>query len=151
MAFFKATRIAAVLGALALCLSAAPAPAASWLELNFGLSGPNYDGKVPPCHWGLGTIASRFAYKERRFWNSNVSIDSFDRVREIAFRPWHDELIPRRYCEARVQLSPGHWSKVYYSIGEDTGFAGFTWGVEWCVVGHDYNLAYAPRCKMAKP
>jgi hypothetical protein len=40
---------------------------------------------------------------------------------------------------------------VYYSIGSNTGFAGATWGVEWCVVGYDRNFAYAPRCRMARP
>jgi hypothetical protein len=142
---------AAALGLLAALSSAGPAPAASWLEMNFWLSGPRYDGDLPPCEWGLGTIASRFAEKESRYWNSSVSIEQFDRVREIAYRPWSKKLIPRRYCEARVRLSPGHFSRVYYSIGEDTGFAGFTWGVEWCVVGYDRNLAYAPGCRMARP
>jgi len=40
---------------------------------------------------------------------------------------------------------------VKYSLGEDAGFAGFDWGVEWCVTGYDSNGAYNPRCKMAGP
>jgi hypothetical protein len=40
---------------------------------------------------------------------------------------------------------------VYYSIGEDTGFIGWSWGIEWCVVGVDRNWAYNPGCKMARP
>jgi hypothetical protein len=26
-----------------------------------------------------------------------------------------------------------------------------TWGVEWCVVGLDRNMAYNPNCQMARP
>ena len=36
-------------GALALLSLAQPAAAASWFELNFGLSGPRYDANVPLC------------------------------------------------------------------------------------------------------
>ena len=42
--------------------------------------------------------------------------------------------------------SDGRHTVVYYWIGEDTGFVGASWGVEWCVVGYDRNLA-TPRCK----
>jgi len=40
---------------------------------------------------------------------------------------------------------------VHYSIIEDGGFAGFTDGVEWCVVGLDRDWAYNPACKAARP
>ncbi len=136
---------------------AQPAAAASWLEMNFGLlSGPGYSGGVPGCEWGLYKIPRRFAMKERRFWGSDANIDDFADTREIAFRPWGDKLIPRRYCEAKALVSSAEygkqvWTKVYYSIGEDMGFAGITWGVTWCVVGMDRNLSYAPDCKQARP
>jgi hypothetical protein len=38
-----------------------------------------------------------------------------------------------------------------YSIAEDLGVIGVTWGVEWCITGLDRNFAYAPACKMAEP
>jgi hypothetical protein len=130
-----------------------PAPAASWLEMNFYLSGPRYDGVLPACDnsFALGTIASRFAEKEATFWVSPLSIQGFGDVRETAYRPWARDTIPRRFCSARVLVSDGRETVVHYSIGEDTGFAGGAWGVEWCVVGYDRNLAYSPRCKMARP
>ncbi len=48
--------------ALALAAPAGPAGAASWLEMNFYLSGPRYDGVLPPCDYpqALRRIASRF-------------------------------------------------------------------------------------------
>jgi hypothetical protein len=126
------------------------AQAASWFEMNFWLSGPRYDGVMPPCEAGLDIVASRFAAKESQYWESNLAIEGFDRVREIAYRPGAANAIPRRYCSAVAYIS-GHRRPVYYSIGEDTGFIGATWGVEWCVVGLDRNWAYNPRCKMARP
>lgn len=131
--------------------AAMPAQAAGLLEKNFYLSGPNYDGALPPCEAALGKIASRFAEKEGRFWNSDLQILDFEQVREIAYSPWTLGTIPRRFCSARAIVSDGRKHAVYYSIGEDTGMIGMTWGVEWCVVGLDRNWAYNPACKMARP
>jgi hypothetical protein len=140
-----------VLGAFLLLLAMAPASAASWLEMNTYMSGPRYDGVVPDCEAGLGTIASNFAEKEGRFWNSSLQILDFEAVRETAFRTWAANTIPRRFCSAVAVVSDGTKHKVHYWIGEDTGFAGAVWGVEWCVVGYDRNWAYNPACRMAKP
>ena len=136
---------------LAVLGAAAPAKAANWLEQNFYLSGPRYDGVLPECEAALDTVASRFALKEGRFWNSSLQILSFEKVRQIAYRPWAYGTIPRRFCSATAMVSDGRKHKVSYSIGEDTGFIGATWGVEWCVDGLDRNWAYNPRCKMARP
>ncbi|HEX3710844.1 MAG TPA: hypothetical protein VHV56_13285 [Pseudolabrys sp.] len=146
--FFGGLALAAALAGLS---ALAPAKAANWLEMNFYLSGANYDGVVPPCETALDTIASRFAEKESRFWNSDLQILGFDRVRQIAFRPWAAGTIPRRFCSAVATVSDGRRHTVRYWIGEDTGTIGATWGVEWCVVGLDRNWAYNPRCKMAGP
>ncbi len=129
----------------------APASAASWFEMNIWMSGPRYDGVVPECEAGLGTIVSNFSTKESRFWNSDLQILNFEDVRETAFRPWAANTIPRRFCSAVANISDGTRHKVHYWIGEDTGYAGATWGVEWCVVGLDRNWAYNPACRMAKP
>ena len=129
----------------------APAKAASWLEKGIYMTGPNYTGMLPPCEAALDKIASRFAQKESRFWNSNLHILEFEHVQEIAFRPWADGAIPRRYCSAVASVSDGRKHRVNYWIGEDTGMIGMTWGVEWCVVGLDRNWAYNPACKMAQP
>ncbi len=140
-----------LLGFALLAPAQRPAEAAGLLEKNFYLSGPNYDGVLPPCEAALGTIASRFAEKEGRFWNSNLQILDFERVRQIAFRPWAKGTIPRRFCSAVATVSDGRRHRVNYWIGEDTGIIGSTWGVEWCVVGLDRNWAYNPGCKMARP
>jgi hypothetical protein len=139
--------LAALLGAAAVT----QASAANWLEKNFYLIGPRYDGVLPPCEAGLSTIALRFSQKEGRFWNSDLQILGFDRVRETAFRPWAPQTVPRRYCTAVAAVSDGRHHTVHYSIIEDGGIIGMNWGVEWCVVGLDRNWAYNPACKMARP
>jgi hypothetical protein len=139
--------------ALAAVLPSGNARAANWVEENFYLSGPRYDGVLPPCdsQAALDKIASRFGEKESAFWNSRLKIAGFDKVREIAFRPWAANTIPRRFCSATVYISDGSRRPMHYSIGEDTGIIGATWGVEWCVVGLDRNWAYNPACQMAQP
>jgi len=137
----------------AAALGSLPASAANLFEMNFWLQGPRYDGVVPACDdpSALAKISWNFAQKEQEFWNSNLAISDFSRVRETAFRPWARDLIPRRFCSARVLLSNGLSRPVYYWIGEDTGWLGVGWGVQWCVVGYDRNWAYNPACKMAQP
>ena len=148
----RGSRFLSTLTVLA-ALSAVPASAASLLEKNFWLSGPRYDGDLPPCGEpaALNTIQARFATKESRFWNSDLTILGFDRVRQTAFRPWAPHTIPRRFCSAVAYTSDGVKRPVHYVIGEDTGMIGASWGVEWCVVGLDRNWAFNPACKMARP
>lgn len=168
----------AALAAGVLVASAGTGQAANFFEKNFWLSGPNWSGQVPACDTpaALSDIQKRFAETESHFWSSSAKIDGFERVHEIAFRPWGSEYQPRRYCEAEAYISgvdvlPGTHAKgvyvggkvakaapigtvprkVYYSIIEDGGFQSLTWGVEWCVEGFDRSWTYAPNCRMAKP
>ena len=149
----RAMLLGAVMVTAAAVSSVGSAFAASWLEMNFYLSGPRYDGILPPCDEpeALKRISSRFNHKENGYWNSDLAILRFDRVRETAFRPWAPNTIPRRFCSGVVEVSDGKRRAIHYSIGEDTGMIGKRWGVEWCVVGLDRNWAYAPGCKMARP
>jgi hypothetical protein len=134
-------------------LLAGGADAASWLEMNFYLSGPRYEGMLPPCDApeALNRISQRFNEKENQYWNSDLAILSFERIRETAFHTWAPDTIPRRFCSAVVELSDGRKHTLHYSIAEDTGMIGARWGVEWCVMGLDRNWAYNPACEMARP
>ena len=87
-----------IAAAVALLVSSPAAQAANPLELNFGLFGPSYDGRVAECERALPTIASQFQEKEGKFWNSELVITGFGRIHETAFRPWQSDNIPRRYC-----------------------------------------------------
>lgn len=134
-------------------LAGTPASAANLLQKNFWLSGPDYSGDVPACdHFEvLNLIGMRFEETERMYWNSHLQISLFEKVQEIAFRPWGPEYQPRRYCRGTVTTSDAHKRAIYYSVIEDGGLIGASWGVEWCIVGLDRNYAYAPSCKMAGP
>jgi hypothetical protein len=151
LALKKFSLVAAFGMAFGLLAFGPAAQAANFLELNFWLSGPRYDGNLPPCESALGSVSSKFAEKESTFWNSTLQITGYDRVHEIAFRPWQSDNIPRRYCAATAMISDGKPRPVYFSIIEDGGFAGFSSGVEFCVVGLDRNWAYNPACRAARP
>jgi hypothetical protein len=145
--------VGVALAALLLVASGSRTQAANWLEKNFWLSGPNYDGDLPACDnsWALGEIQRNFSTKEGRFWNSDLTILDFEKIHETAFSPWASQAIPRRFCSAVAVVSDGVRRPVHYSIAEDLGAIGATWGVEWCVVGLDRNWAYNPACRIAKP
>ena len=148
----KKPGLGAALGVLlGLLASGQAAQAANPLELNFWLSGPNYDGRVKECEAALGTITTEFWEKESSFWNSSLRITGYGQIHETAFRPWQSDNIPRRFCSADVMLSDGKLRQVHYSIIEDGGFAGYGQGVEWCVTGLDRNWAYNPGCRAARP
>jgi hypothetical protein len=117
-----------------------------------------YSANLPACDdpGVLAMISSRFAQKESEYWKSPLQIAGYDRVREIGFRANGPGYIPRRYCLARAQLSDLKPRPVVYAIGEGEeilgfGFLGVGYGVEWCVVGLDRNLAYAPGCQAVRP
>lgn len=133
--------------------TAEPSRAAGFFEMNFYLSGPRYSADVPLCGASgpLDRIQHGFEVKEGRFWHSDLHILDFQNVKEVALRPWQASAIPRRFCRADALVSDGVRRPVYYSIIEDGGLIGMTYGVEWCVVGLDRNWAYNPRCKEAKP
>lgn len=139
--------------AATICLaSLAPtAQAANLLEMNFWLSGPQYEGRLAGCEAPLGHIASQFQHRERRFWNSGLQITGYGPARETAFRPWQSDNTPRRYCSVQARLNDGSAHAVHYSIVEDGGLAGLTQGVVWCVDGLDRDWSFAPNCSAAKP
>ena len=120
------TRYAIFALAVAAFASARPASAANWLEKNFWLSGPEYTAEVPLCEDDqvLARIQSRFAQKEREYWNSELKIIGWEYIREQAFMPWHYAAIPRRFCIGKVHINDGTVRRINYSIAEDTGIIG---------------------------
>ena len=112
-----------------------------------------YSGTLPPCDHekALTKVSKHFAEKEDLFWNSQLTIERIEKIRFVAYRPWGLDYIPRRYCTGVAHLSNGKKTRVDYSIREDLGIIGIGIGVEFCVVGYDRNMAYAPNCRMAQP
>ena len=112
-----------------------------------------HDTAIPVCDdlAVLNKIASRFAEKEAAFWQSSLRVVHYEDVRPIGWRPWGLDFIPRLFCTGQVLISDGVRRRIDYSVREDLGIIGATWGVEWCIVGLDRNWAFSPACKMARP
>jgi hypothetical protein len=145
--------IAAVLLVATGLSATSSADAATIFEKDFWLSGPLYSAKVPLCeeHEPLKMIQRRFSTKEGKFWNSDLKIVGFERIQEVSWEPWAPGTIPRRFCRASVLISDGVRRSMYYSITEDGGMIGASYGVEFCVVGLDREWSYQPDCLRAKP
>jgi hypothetical protein len=101
-----------------------------------------FSGQVSACDAPgiLATIQSRFAQTERRDWNSDAEIVTFEWIRQAGLRPSGLDLIPRRYCEAVAVLSNKRRHIVRYAITEGYAIAGHGEGVHFCVAGYDRNL-----------
>src|SRR6202051_61810 len=78
----RALFFGSALAALAAVLPAGSALAANWVEENFYLSGPRYDGVLPPCdaQAALGKITSRFGGQERAYCESELTIAEIGRA-----------------------------------------------------------------------
>jgi len=144
---------AAVLVAALGATAASQLHAANLLEKNFWLSGPRYNHDLPACdHPGaLDRIIANFHTKEIRFWNSELRIVGIEDIKETAMQPWAAQSIPRRFCSGTAVINDGARHPLWYSIAEDTGMIGVSWGVNFCVDGLDRNDAYSPACRAAKP
>lgn len=112
-----------------------------------------YSADLPTCDdpGVLSRISDRFAQKESGYWNSTLQITGYDHIREIGFRANGLGYIPRRYCVARTLDSDLKERTVVYDVEESLGLIGWGYGVEWCVVGLDRDLAYAPACSSLRP
>jgi hypothetical protein len=147
-------RVACVALAAALCVgNASQSRAANWFEKNFWLSGPRYDRDLPACDASaaLDRVIANFHTKESRFWNSGLRIVGVENIQESAMQPWAAQSIPRRFCSGVAVINDGARHPLFYSIAEDTGMIGGSWGINFCVDGLDRNSAYSPDCRSARP
>lgn len=143
-------------GLLALALMSASSPVLAAGERDVVPAEARYSpfsGVLPACTDTsvLGRIQSRFSSRETTYWNTGLNIIGFEKVAAVAHRPWGADYVPRRFCTGVALMSDGAKRRVDYLLKEDLGIIGATWGLNWCVHGLDYNRAYAPDCKMARP
>ncbi|MCX5511923.1 hypothetical protein C3941_07605 [Kaistia algarum] len=108
-------------------------------------------GSVPLCDQNsvLGNVASRYRSVQADLWQTGLAIASVGRINETAFEP--GELLDRRFCHAKVELSNGRPADVFYLIEERQGFASIGWGVEFCVPGQDPWRVYDGGCRTLRP
>jgi hypothetical protein len=160
---FTLTMVGALIASVTATTAFANSPRIKAEERTFA-----YDAQVAACDDAsvLNRISSRFDWREPTYWNSTLQIKAFDRVRQTHFRPNGYDLIPRRFCTARVLLSNGQYHRLDYNIVEDAGITGWhgslllglirfptpgSFNVEWCISGLDRHRTYAPDCLMARP
>ncbi len=115
-----------------------------------------WTGNLPACETPrvLADIQTRFAAREAGYWNSPLRIVGYEKVRPVAQRPWGAAYIPRLYCSAVALVHDGaHVRKhsVSYVIAEGLGYAGWGWGVQWCVDGVIRHNHASPNCLLMKP
>jgi hypothetical protein len=112
-----------------------------------------FSGHVAACNDGnvLNAITERFQTRESAYWSSGLKLLGFDDIRDQGYRTDGYDYIPRRYCQARAAFNDDKYRQVVYWIGEGQGFAGYGFGVEWCIQGLDRNYAFAPACQSARP
>ncbi len=112
-----------------------------------------YVGNVYPCddHGVLNRIMSVFRTTQNAYWGRDLQLVGFDRILELSLRGNGTEYIPRRYCIARAHLSDSSVHTIIYNIIEGQGIIGFDAGVEYCVVGLNQELAFAPACSTLRP
>jgi hypothetical protein len=176
---FRFHSVAAIVGAFVAQFVVATGPATARPLTPAEQRYARWQVRVPPCDSPavVGVIKSRFGEREGLYWESGLTIATFDYIRESGFRSNGVDFIPRRYCSAKAIMSDTKVRQIYYAVGEDLGMTGTdgiggaiesvtlgllqsklpgsfistNWGVDWCIVGLDRNYAYGLNCKAARP
>lgn len=147
--FLRALAVLALAGACA--IAAAPAMAENFTFY----SSPHRTGPWvgPACDQPavLERIHRRFDETEASYWHTGVRMAQIVEPRETGFKNWDPTIIARRYCSAVAYLTDGRRYEMVYWLRSEQGFAGVSWGVDYCLVGRDRDYAYAPACKMLRP
>lgn len=99
----------------------------------------------------LRRIMSRFDSTEARYWKTGVRMALITDARPTSFRDLPPATTFIRYCAATAYLTDGARHELVYWMRSNQGFAGYGWGVEYCLVGRDRQMSYAPQCRMLRP
>lgn len=114
---------------------------------------PSVAVPVGPCaeRSVLREITRRFDRTEAQYWHTGVRMAAITGPRPASTRLWPPETTVIHYCSATAYLSDGARHELVYWLRTVTGFAGYGWGVEFCLVGRDRHMSYAPACRMLRP
>ena len=145
-------RISKLFLATALILSSSISAFADYSDppkVEAGLKG---DGKVPLCDDAkvLKKITKKFAKINVRYNDPKIAFTEIEHVRETSFVPNPTDQNDRRFCKAHVHLTNGSHPSMFYLIQEHEGLASLGWGVEYCVIGHDFEREHGANCRSLK-
>ncbi len=112
--------------------------------------GPDRDvgGAVPSCGSGavIGSVVGRQRGAATEAWGG-VAIAGVGRVATARTEPGDGGSIARTFCVAEARLDGGDTAPLYYVVSGLQGFASLTWGVEFCLAGHDVWRVYGADCR----
>lgn len=135
------------------CLIAAVAPA---VAADLGAPPPAAAGAsehgLPACDDPsvLRRIVARQHYAEAHSWRDGLRIEAIGGIRQgRGTAPFISE-IPKRHCEAVADLGAVHTDRLYYVISKGQGFAGVSWGVEFCLPRQDPYRVYDADCRVLR-
>ncbi len=96
-------------------------------------------------------LVSRFNETEQEYWALDVRLATIAGAHEVKTEQWDPPLVATRYCGATAYFADGTRREVVYWLRSEQGFAGLGWGLQYCVMGLDQHMAYAPACRMLRP
>ncbi len=119
----------------------------------FPRKGPHAPAFGPACDEPrvLNRVVARFDKTEAKYWHTGVRMAGIENARPASTRTWPPKATIIRYCTGTAYLSDGSRYELVYWVRAATGFAGYGWGIEFCLTGRDRQLSYAPHCRMLRP
>lgn len=124
--------------------------ATTLLPINMGSSVafPTHDA-FPACNSErvIKTIGKRFNHAEKIYWEKRgLVLNTVKKPHLHTDKAFPASSIDRKYCHGDAVFENGQKRRIHYLIEKGTGFAGFTWNVEYCIHGLDPWKYYDGNC-----
>ena len=107
--------------------------------------------KFPACSSEkvIKKISKRFNKTEKTYWETRgLVLNTVIKTHLHNDNAFPESPIKRRYCHGDAIFENGKKRRIHYLIEQGTGFAGFTWNVEYCIHGLDPWKYYDGRCQV---
>ncbi len=107
--------------------------------------------KFPACNSEkvIKTIGKRFNKTEKIYWEKRgLVLNTVQKPHLHTDNAFPASPIKRRYCHGDAIFENGKKRRIHYLIEKGTGFAGFTWNVEYCIHGLDPWNYYDGNCQV---
>lgn len=136
--------------------AAIPAFVLSLLTCSAAVAGtvpdPSRDGPIPGCEdpGVIAAVIERQNWAEAHTWRDGIRIAEITHISE-SYRSLRGlSLLKHRHCQGRAVLDNGRIDRVYYVVTEQAGFAGISWGIDFCLPRQDYYKVYNASCRVLK-
>jgi hypothetical protein len=100
----------------------------------------------------LWSINQKFRINDRNVLKMGLKIEDFYDIHEKPYTPNREyNLIPRRFCKAKVAMNDGNNRTIWYVIENGQGLAGISYYVDYCISGLDPWHIYGAFCRSVRP